>query len=121
MGARTGAPDAQQGADRWHLLKNVGEVLERVLHQHRRAIDDAVSLDEPESAEATTAEPVLVAADAAADAADPTVLLGGPATSPPSAVETSSAESPWKDHGRRARWSSIRSAPSTPRGSRSGR
>ena len=92
MGARTGAPDALQVPDRWHLLKNVGEVLERVLHQHRRAIDDAVSLDEPECAKAATAEPVLVAADAAADAADPTVLLVGPATSSPSAVETSSAE-----------------------------
>ena len=53
-----------------------------MLHQHRRAIDDAVSLDEPECAKAATAEPVLVAADGATSAADPAVLLVGPACRP---------------------------------------
>ena len=28
-----GAPDAVQIADRWHLLKNLGDVLERILTQ----------------------------------------------------------------------------------------
>ena len=87
LGARAGAPDAQQVADRWHLLKNVGEVLERVLHQHRRAIDDAAPADGPEPAEATTAAPAVVVPDAA----DPTVLLVGPTTRS-SSVETSSVE-----------------------------
>jgi Transposase/zinc-finger of transposase IS204/IS1001/IS1096/IS1165 len=36
-GARRSAPDAVQVADRWHLLKNVGEAVERVLHRHRGA------------------------------------------------------------------------------------
>lgn len=40
-GARQGAPDAVQVADRWHLLKNVGDVVERVLHRHRPALEEA--------------------------------------------------------------------------------
>jgi len=88
LGARAGAPDAQQVPDRWHLVKNIGEVLERVLHQHRRAIDGAVSRDGPEPAEATTAAPALIAADAAGA----TVLLVGQATHSTSAIETSLAE-----------------------------
>jgi transposase len=41
-GARLGAPCAQQVADRWHLLKNLGEALERVLVRHHRHIRQAV-------------------------------------------------------------------------------
>jgi transposase len=33
-GATTGAPDAIQIADRWHLLKNLGETLQRMLETH---------------------------------------------------------------------------------------
>jgi len=32
-GARQGAPEAVQVADRWHLLKNLGEALERLLQR----------------------------------------------------------------------------------------
>ncbi|MFO0646051.1 MAG: ISL3 family transposase [Polyangiales bacterium] len=44
-GARTGAPDAVQVADRWHLLKNIVDLLERVLHQHRAALERAASIE----------------------------------------------------------------------------
>ena len=32
--AREGAPQARQVADRWHLLKNIGDVLERMMYRH---------------------------------------------------------------------------------------
>ena len=35
-GARQGAPNAIQVADRWHLLKNLGEMLVRILSHHHR-------------------------------------------------------------------------------------
>jgi transposase len=37
-GARLGAPNAIQVADRWHLLKNLGEMLVRVLAHHHREL-----------------------------------------------------------------------------------
>jgi len=45
-----GAPNALQVADRWHLLKNLSDVLSRVLEQHRRALQQLthpVSTTEP--------------------------------------------------------------------------
>jgi transposase len=51
-GARRGAPGALHVADRWHVLKNVGEALERVLHRHRPALTTALA----ESATDTTQE-----------------------------------------------------------------
>ena len=35
-GVRQGAPSARQVADRWHLLRNLGDALIRVLERHRR-------------------------------------------------------------------------------------
>lgn len=32
--AREGAPQARQVANRWHLLKNIGDVLERMMYRH---------------------------------------------------------------------------------------
>lgn len=32
--AREGAPQAKQVADRWHLLKNIGDALERMMYRH---------------------------------------------------------------------------------------
>ncbi len=37
-GATQGAPQARQVADRWHLLQNAGDALQRVLHQHPAAL-----------------------------------------------------------------------------------
>ncbi len=33
-GSRQGAPNARQVADRWHLLKNISEALERIIERH---------------------------------------------------------------------------------------
>jgi transposase len=41
-GARQGAPQAQQVADRWHLLKNANEAFERLLQRHQKVIREAV-------------------------------------------------------------------------------
>src|SRR5262249_39121033 len=40
-GARQGAPNATQVADRFHLLQNLAEVLEPVFTTHDRALQDA--------------------------------------------------------------------------------
>lgn len=37
---RQGAPQAMQVADRWHLLKNLGETLERLLGRYRQTLRD---------------------------------------------------------------------------------
>ena len=38
MAAREGAPQARQVADRWHLLKNIGDALERMMYRYMRLI-----------------------------------------------------------------------------------
>lgn len=45
--AQMGAPNAQQIADRWHLLKNLGEALERWFHRLRPKLSQTVSEVEP--------------------------------------------------------------------------
>jgi hypothetical protein len=40
--ARQGAPDATQVADRWHLLSNWREAVERVFDRHRGRIKQVV-------------------------------------------------------------------------------
>jgi hypothetical protein len=40
-GARKGAPQAQQVLDRWHVLKNVGEVLQKILGQQADVLRQA--------------------------------------------------------------------------------
>lgn len=44
-GATKGAPQAQQVADRWHLLKNLGEALLKVLEEHARALKQLSATD----------------------------------------------------------------------------
>ena len=52
-GARQGAPQAIQVADRWHLLRNSGDALRGVLEHHHRHLDEAAQI----AAAAVTAEP----------------------------------------------------------------
>lgn len=49
-GARQGAPDAVQVADRWHLLKNLGEAVLQVLQAHQAAIETALAPQQPSTA-----------------------------------------------------------------------
>jgi transposase len=49
-GARQGAPDAVQVADRWHLLKNLGEAVLQVLQTHQAAIEVALAPAQPSAA-----------------------------------------------------------------------
>jgi transposase len=55
-GARQGAPGAVQVADRFHLLANVGELLERVLASQRTALRQAAAAVDRALVEATPPE-----------------------------------------------------------------
>lgn len=50
-GARRGAPDAVQIADRWHLLKNLGDALERFLVRHDGVLQEVARDASQEGAE----------------------------------------------------------------------
>ena len=54
-GATRGAPDATRVADRWHLLQNLREALERLLDQHHECLCAAAVLPEAPSSEPLTA------------------------------------------------------------------
>ncbi len=58
-GARQGAPSAQQVADRFHLVKNSGEVLERLIQRHYKEVRLAAQQIAP---------PLMMASPAAAAA-----------------------------------------------------
>ncbi|HEU5381259.1 MAG TPA: transposase [Ktedonobacteraceae bacterium] len=54
-GARQGAPDALQTADRFHVLHNLAEVVEKALGKHRRALKAIHLVTKP----AASASPLL--------------------------------------------------------------
>ena len=58
-GGRQGAPEAVQVADRWHLLKNLGEMLVRVLSHHHHELNHAAST----SVEETAVSPLVSTGD----------------------------------------------------------
>jgi transposase len=58
-GARKGAPNAMQIADRFHLLRNLGDVLQRLLHRHAATLKQTLSaaIDATASSSAPPVEP----------------------------------------------------------------
>jgi transposase len=64
--ASEAAPEAQQVADRWHLLKNVREAVERLFERHLPVLTEALKSADPEPTrsadalpgDATTLEPI---------------------------------------------------------------
>src|SRR5260221_3296154 len=55
VGAREGTPDALQVADRFHLIKNLGELIERVLRRHAPALQQLTSVSPSTNAAAAQA------------------------------------------------------------------
>ncbi len=72
-GARDGAPQAVQVADRWHLLKNVGDALERLLQGQPTALRAATQAE---------AAPLAAAALPASEDAPGVVPPAAPAAAP---------------------------------------
>ncbi len=96
-GARQGAPDAVQVADRWHLLKNAGDVLERVLQRHRSAFEKVTEqLMAP--AEAPVDVPIDVSASMPADVPMGTVSTALPETQKPATRRSDSSPSQLRRH-----------------------
>jgi transposase len=75
-GGRHGAPEAVQVADRFHLVKNAGEVLERVVQRHHAALREAATAVDREAAANDTAPPM----------AEPAVPAPAPTTRPRAAA-----------------------------------
>jgi transposase len=118
-GARLGAPDAIQVADRWHLLKNLGDALVKLFDQHRGVIETQLSpptavaahadqAQEPAQAPGAEAlEPApaerMVPPEAATDVPQPhAAVTAGPAT-----VSAAGAGSDSQRERRRTRYEAV--------------
>src|SRR5262249_4662261 len=79
--ASEAAPDAVQVADRWHLLENVREMLERFFERHRGKIQaiPAVLAQPLAPTENTPDQPRQETASELAEAAQPAPILEGTA------------------------------------------
>jgi len=73
-GAREGAPDAIQVADRWHLLKNVGDALLKVFQAHHQLLECALTADKS-AATAHSASPSASERLPASEPPVPSVLV----------------------------------------------
>lgn len=62
-GATRGAPDAQQVADRFHLVKNLGEAVEAFLHHKRPTLNRLGGVDDPSVPAALPLQPWQVRAE----------------------------------------------------------
>jgi transposase len=89
-GATKGAPQAKQVLDRWHVLKNMGEVLQKILAQHMDVLQQAAG--EAVSSETECQAPAVaqLVSQSASQAQEPCVqrenaspMLAPPARKPP--------------------------------------
>jgi len=87
-GARSGAPDAVQVADRFHLLRNVADAVQLVFDQHRKALKTMTTVPPASMASVETPQ----AEEGAREQAGITLPISGPVaagvTPPPSPLRT---------------------------------
>lgn len=100
-GASQGAPSAVQVADRWHLLKNLGDALVQVFNLHRAAIE--VQLRPAATATPPISDVTTVVA-ALASVSPP----AAPATGPASSTQRQRAEQQDRRQRRLAQYEEIR-------------
>ncbi len=106
--ATQGAPEAIQVADRWHLLQNIGEVLQRVFERQRAVLDPIRVRVDPQAAEvasATGAETGRAEDSVGALAAEPASRAAHPL--PPAHHDTPDALPSERQAQRQARYDEV--------------
>ena len=104
-GASRGAPDAVQAADRFHLLQNVREMLQRVLERHQGALQAATREPSP----ANSSPPAVEGASSSttAEAIEEPPTLSSDASHPPSPLTTNKASSQESRNRRHAHYTAV--------------